>query len=50
MLHLDLKRLQLRPDPPDRDVTAAIDQKARVGTQAASDGVGAQSLAGAAGV
>ena len=50
VLDLDLVGLQLRADAADREVPAAVDHEARVAARAGARRVGAQPLAGAAGV
>ena len=50
VLDLDRERPQLRGDAADRDVAAAIDDEARVASQAMRDGVRGEALARAAGV
>ena len=50
VLDLDLVGLELGADAADREVAAAVDDEARVAAQAVRDRVGAQPLAGAAGV
>src|SRR5450755_3951139 len=50
VLYLDRDRIELRADPADGDVPAAVDHEARVPPQAVSNGVRREALPSPAGV